>query len=302
MCTGAIHILYLFPRIRQPLDGNFAVSGKKFRLPAVAGEEQDLPVPGGLLQKPQGGGAAPVVEIGQGVVQHDGHLLFRRQHQVADGQPHRQIQLVQRPGGEQRCVPEHRVPGGLRGEAEAPVQHHAAVTAAGELGEDLGGPAAQFRGEPVLQGGVGPLQRLHSQADGAVLCLQPGPLFLQRRPAGPQVLRIFQGLELAGEMVRRRPGLGQSGPGRLQIGGDGLPAPDRGGGLVGRDVRLRRLLGLEVTAQPGLPGGGLRLRQLLPADGAGAQQLIRRGDVKGPRGKAPDLQQDALLVGGQRII
>ena len=68
MCTGAIHILYLFPRIRQPLDGNFAVSGKKFRLPAVAGEEQDLPVPSGLLQKPQGGGAAPVVEIGQGVV------------------------------------------------------------------------------------------------------------------------------------------------------------------------------------------------------------------------------------------
>ena len=85
-------------------------------------------------------------------------------------------------------------PAGSAGEAEAPVQHHAAVTAAGELGEDLGGPAAQFRGEPVLQGGVGPLQRLHGQADGAVLRLQPGPLFLQRRPAAPAGPQDFSGL------------------------------------------------------------------------------------------------------------
>ena len=60
---GAFHILYLYRRIRQPLDENFPVSGKKFPLPAVAGEEQDLPVPGGLFQKLQGRSAAAVLAV-----------------------------------------------------------------------------------------------------------------------------------------------------------------------------------------------------------------------------------------------
>jgi hypothetical protein len=37
-------ILYQSARIRQPLDENFTVICEKFRFPAVAGEQQDLPL------------------------------------------------------------------------------------------------------------------------------------------------------------------------------------------------------------------------------------------------------------------
>ena len=112
-----------------------------------------------------GRSAAAVVKIGQGVVQHDGHLLLRRQHQLTDGQAHRQIQLVQRAGGEQGGIPEHRVSHRLCREAEAPVQHHTGIAVVGQSGKDLRCPAAQSGREAVLQGGVGPLQCLHSQPE-----------------------------------------------------------------------------------------------------------------------------------------
>ena len=109
-------------------------------------------------------------------------------------------------------------------------------------------------------------------------------------------------MQLAGEAVRRRADLGQGGADRFQVCGDGLTAPGRGRELVRRRVGLRQLLSLEVTAQTGLPGGGLRLRQLLPPDGAGPELLIRRRDVKSVGSEATDLQQNPLLVGGETII
>lgn len=41
-------------------------------LPGVAGEQENLPLPPQLLQQFQGQGAAAVVKVGQGVIQHQG--------------------------------------------------------------------------------------------------------------------------------------------------------------------------------------------------------------------------------------
>ena len=77
----------------------------------MAGEQEDLP----LLSQPgqglQGQGAAAVIEVGQGVVQHQGTGLLRREHQLTHRQTHRQVELVggalgegQRPPGLEAVV------------------------------------------------------------------------------------------------------------------------------------------------------------------------------------------------------
>ena len=60
---SAKSILYPSDRIRQPLNGNFLVSGEKRGFPAVAGEEKDLPVLSLTLQPAEGRGAAVVIEV-----------------------------------------------------------------------------------------------------------------------------------------------------------------------------------------------------------------------------------------------
>ena len=84
---------------------------------------------------------------------------------------------------------------------EGPVQYHAAVAAVGQRLEDLRGPAAQLRGETILQGGVGIIQGIHGQADGFVFSLQlPAPL-VHGLNGGLEDHRVSQGVESAGEPV-----------------------------------------------------------------------------------------------------
>ncbi len=47
-----------------------------------------------LLQPPESGGAALVIEIGEGVIQNNGDGFLRRQHQLADGQPGGEVELI----------------------------------------------------------------------------------------------------------------------------------------------------------------------------------------------------------------
>ena len=63
-----------------------------------------------------------------------------------------------------------------------------------------------------------------------------------------------------------------------------------------------QLLAQQVPAEPGLPEGGFRPGQLLAALGAPAQQGVGGGNVIGGGGEAADLQQDALLIGGERAV
>ena len=85
----------------QLLDGYGAVTREEDGFPTVAGEEQDLSVFGFPAQPPQRGGAAIIVKIGKGVIQNQRDLLLCRQHQLANGQPGGQIQLI---GGVRRIV------------------------------------------------------------------------------------------------------------------------------------------------------------------------------------------------------
>ena len=125
-----------------------------------------------LLPEPvQGGGTAVIVKIGQGVIQNDGSGGLRRKHQVADGQPGGQVQLVRRTGGEESGVPVQPCAGRLSGEMKAPVQHHALIAVGRELAEDLRRPLSQGGREAVLQGGIGLVQRLPGQLEGGVFGL-----------------------------------------------------------------------------------------------------------------------------------
>ena len=61
------------------------------RVPAVTGEEKHLPLPGLLGQQLQGCGGSGIVEVCQGVVQHQRGLGGG---EVAEGQTQGQIQLL----------------------------------------------------------------------------------------------------------------------------------------------------------------------------------------------------------------
>ena len=130
----------------QPLDGDSGIIPEKVRLPAVTGEQENLAVFRLLPQPAEGGGAALAVKAGQSVVQNDGYGLLRRQHQLADGQPDRQIQLIRRASGEENGFPGDAA--AILGEdPKGPVQGDAAVRAAGQFGENLCGPLAQCGGK-----------------------------------------------------------------------------------------------------------------------------------------------------------
>ena len=62
--------------------------------PHLAAKQKDLPLLALLHQIVQCGMQTPLVERQQCVVQNQRHGVFRRQHHVADGQTHRQIELV----------------------------------------------------------------------------------------------------------------------------------------------------------------------------------------------------------------
>ena len=108
-----------------------------------------------LLQPPEGGGAALVVEIGESVIQNDGDGLFRWQYQLADSQPGGEVELICGPGGQKLDVPVNGVPGWAGSEVKAPVQSGGGVASLCQIMEDLRRPAAELGGKSVLQDGVG---------------------------------------------------------------------------------------------------------------------------------------------------
>ena len=108
-------------------------------------------------------------------------MLLRRQHHVADGEAHCQIQLVGGALTELLDAAAHGVSGGLRGQGQVAAQQHLVVFPGGESGEDLRCPCAQCGRKAVLQSGVGLLQRRHSQRDGIVFLLEPSQLLLLLR-------------------------------------------------------------------------------------------------------------------------
>ena len=126
------------------LHRNLRICGKERGLPAMAGEEQNLAVPGSLLQPPERGSAACVIEVGQRVVQNDGNTGFLRQNQLANGQPGSQIQLIRCSGGEKLNVPVDGITFGSGSEAEAAIQRGGGVTPTGKLLKNFGGSAAQL--------------------------------------------------------------------------------------------------------------------------------------------------------------
>lgn len=140
----------------QLLDGYGAVTREEDGFPTVAGEEQDLSVFGFPAQPPQRGGAAIIVKIGKGVIQNQRDLLLCRQHQLANGQPGGQIQLIGGSGREQLDVPVNRISGGLSGEMETAIQSRAGVASFGKLLKDLRRPAA---GAAEKSGSVSPCWR-----------------------------------------------------------------------------------------------------------------------------------------------
>ena len=142
-----------------------------------------------------------VVEGHQRVIQNEGHPLVGGQHHVADGQPHRQIQLVGGALTQQADAATHRVAGGLGGQGEVPAQQHTVIAPTGDGGEDLRRPCAQRRGKAVLQHGVGLRQSVHGQRDGVVLPLQGAQLFLLLRQLGLQIAGAIQRADAAGEGV-----------------------------------------------------------------------------------------------------
>ena len=98
-----------------------------------------------LLQPPESGGAALVVEIGESVIQNDGDGLFRWQHQFADSQPGGEVELICGPGGQKLDVTVNGVPGGAGSEVKAPVQSGGGIASLCQLMEDLRRPAAEPR-------------------------------------------------------------------------------------------------------------------------------------------------------------
>ena len=111
----------------------------------------------------------------------------------------------------------------------------------------------------------------------------------QVNSGGAEHHRISQGVEPPGEAVGLRAGCGQGAPIFFQLGGDCLPALGGRGNIV-ISVGAGGLLDQQFVAKLSLPGGGLRLRQLPPADGAGTQGRVGGGDVKGGGSETADLQ------------
>ena len=270
----------------------------------MAGEKEDLATLRLLSEEAEGGGAAAVVKVRQGVVQDQGDGVALGQGQLADGKAHGQVQLIQRSGGEVLGVPGGVAPLGLRCKAEAPVQGHGVVAAVGELGEDLRRPAAQRRGEAVLQVRVGLGQGVHGQGEGVILPLQAGDLRRQLRLPGGEGVLAASGGHGPPEAVCPGPDLGGAEAGGVPGGAELVLRVLRGGEgqVLGAEGAVSGFLGGEVIAEAGLPGGGLRLAEGAALLGAAAKGGVRRGGVEGLRREAADLQQDGLLVGAEGLI
>ena len=180
-----------------------------------------------LLQPPEGGGAALVVEIGESVIQNDGDGLFRWQHQLADSQPGGEVELIRGPGGQKLDVPVNGVPGGAGSEVKAPVQGGGGVASLCQLVEDLRRPAAELRGEAVLQDGVCTGQSVHGQTQGVIFLLKLTGLALQRFGGSPQPVRIPHSVKLTGQAVGGGTGGGQLDLRLRQRIRDGFPTAKR---------------------------------------------------------------------------
>ena len=96
----------------QLRDGHVFLALQIGHLPLLAGEQQYL-APLAFLQQIVQRCVEPfVIEGHQRVIQNEGHPLVGGQHHVADGQPHRQIQLVGGALTQQADAATHRVAGG----------------------------------------------------------------------------------------------------------------------------------------------------------------------------------------------
>ena len=139
-----------------------------------------------------------------------------------------------------------------------------------------------------MQGGIGTLQCLLGELQGAVLALQFLNFTAQKGRGRFQHHRVPRRAEPAGELVRSRTGRGQKSADLGQLILCRTAAP---GWLRKLPVRkLRGLLGQQIIAQFGAGGFGLSLLKFPAPDGAGAQQLVCGGEVKGRGGKTADLQ------------
>ena len=244
----------------QLLDGYGAVTREEDGFPTVAGEEKDLSVFGFPAQPPQRGGAAIIVKIGKGVIQNQRDLLLCRKHQLANGQPGGQIQLIGGSGREQLDIPVNRIPGGLSGEMETAIQSRAGVASFGKLLKDLRRPAAELRRKAVLYRRVGAGQGLHGQMKRVVFSLQLGDAGLNVFGAGQQEGGIAHGMKLPRKTVGSGMEGGQTASGLIQLGRDHIPAAGRlfhfQSGFF-REILLRQ----QIPAGCGFSGGGLRFRQ-----------------------------------------
>ena len=107
------------------------------RLPALAGKQEHLPPLGELHQVVQGGGHALVVEVDQRVVQQEGGGAVPGQDHVADGQTHRQIELVGGPLAEQGGLVGDELARLLGGGGQLLVQQHLIILPLGQLCKDV---------------------------------------------------------------------------------------------------------------------------------------------------------------------
>ena len=111
----------------------------------MAGEEQDLALPGILLQALQSQGHTGVVKVAEGVVQHQWGGLLRREGQLAHRQTHRQIELVHRAPGQADGPPGQHTAGLPGRRLEFTGEGELLIFSAGEGGEELSRPTVERR-------------------------------------------------------------------------------------------------------------------------------------------------------------
>ena len=110
---------------------------------------------------------------------------------------------------------------------KAPVQGGGGVASLCQLVEDFRCPAAELRGEAVLQDGVCTGQSVHGQTQGVIFLLKLTNLALQRLGGSPQPIRIPHSVKLTGQAVGGGTGGGQLDLRLRQRIRDGFPTAKR---------------------------------------------------------------------------
>ena len=138
----------------------------------VAGKEDDLPVLRDLPEERHGAPGARIVEIHERVIEHERARIVRRARQLAQRQPHGQVQQIRRPRREIGRVARRRVIGAARLGRQVAREHELVVAAAGEVVHVVGRLLRKLRGKAALQLGIGSNAGVYS-SDG-------GPFYVMR--------------------------------------------------------------------------------------------------------------------------